>query len=148
MTDSKRLNMVLGILAVVILVTSSITFAYTLIPKGDTSIVIVNEVEYTWGELFDDVDLLNEFRTITFEIDGESYSGIRLSDIVNDTGLANPSAHQYKVYASDGYQKDVSWENMLNGFLTLEDKKTVFPGLTRSYWVGGLEHPVTGIEVV
>ena len=144
MTDTKKLNMVLGILAVVILITSSVTFAYTLIPKGDTGIVIVNEVEYTWGELFDDIDLLNEFQTITFEIDGESYTGIRLSDIVNDTGLADPSAHQYRISASDGYQKDVSWENMLNGFLIEEEKKTVFPELTRSFWVTD----VVSIEVV
>jgi hypothetical protein len=39
------------------------------------------------------------------------------------------------VTGSDGYQKDVSWDNMMNGYLELKEKRAVFPALTKTFWV-------------
>ncbi len=142
MTDIKRLNLILGILAVLILVTSCAAFAYIMIPK-DTSMVVVNDVEYTWDELFEN------FQTTTFNAKDTSFEGILLSDIIYDTGLANPEGHQYIIASSD-YQKTVNWTSMVNGFLVREgngvvnDKITIFPGLPQQYWV----YDVMTIEVI
>jgi hypothetical protein len=136
--EMKRLNMILGVLAVVTLVTSCVTFAYTLIPQGDTTKVIVNDTDYTRNDIF------TYFGDVSFEANEDSYEGVRLSDVIIDTGLAKPGSHQYKIIASDGYQKDVTWEDMQNGFLVEDEFKTIFPGLTRSFWV----RDVISIEVV
>ena len=57
MTDAKRLNTVLGIIAVLILVLSFSAFAYTLVPKGDATLVVVNEVDYGWDAIFNDFEM-------------------------------------------------------------------------------------------
>lgn len=140
MIEIKRLNMVLGILAVIILVSSSIVFAYTLIPKGDTSKVLVNGTGYAWSEIFG-----GYFYTVNFEASGrdftDSFIGVQLSDIVNDTGLSNPSGHEYTLIGSDGYQSTVNWSSMCSGYLVEDgkgitgDKISIFQGLPQRYWV-------------
>jgi hypothetical protein len=136
--DVKRLKLVLGIVAVVILAGSAAAYYYSQQPKGDVSKVVVNGQDYPWDTLY------QKFDAEDFATDEESLEGIRLSDIVNDTGLEDPGEHQYRVTGSDGYEKDVSWDDMTNGFLVKEGKRTVFPGLTRSFWV----MDVISIEVV
>ena len=138
MTDMRRLNIILGILAAVILVTSCATFAYTLIPQGDTTKVIVNGTEYTRNDVF------TYFGAVSFEANDESYEGVRLSDIIIESGLPNAASHDFRISASDGYQKDVSWDDMVDGYLVEEEFKTVFPELTRSFWV----RDVISIEVI
>ena len=138
MTDMRRLNIILGILAAVILVTSCATFAYTLIPQGDTTKVIVNGTEHTRNDVF------TYFGTVSFEANDESYEGVRLSDIIIESGLPNAASHDFRISASDGYQKDVSWDDMVNGYLVEDEFKTVFPELTRSFWV----RDVISIEVI
>jgi len=136
--EAKRLNMILGILAVAILVSSCAVFAYTQIPKGDTTKVVVNGTDYTRN------DIITYFGSVDFVANEQEFEGVRLSDIILDTGLASPSGYQYKISASDGYQKDVTWEDMQNGFLVEDEFKTVFPELTKSFWVTD----VISIEVV
>ena len=131
-TDTKKFRMVLGALAATILIISCTAFAYSLIPKGDTSKVIVNDVEYTWAELFDD------FESESFEANGDDYLGIPIGRIINDTGLENPTSHQYRITGSDDYQKDVSWTDVENGYLVKDENKVVFPEKTRSFWVKNL----------
>ena len=128
----------LGIVAVVILVGSAAAYYYSQQPKGDVSKVVVNGKDYPWDTLYEDFD------TVGFSTDEETMNGIRPSDIINDTGLGDPQDHDYRVTGSDGYQKDVSWDDMVSGFLVKDGKRTVFPGLTTSFWV----RDVVTIEVL
>ncbi len=138
MTDLKRLNLILGVLAAVILISSCAVFAYTLIPQGDTTKIVVNDTDFTRNDIF------TYFGSVGFDANDQSFEGVRLSDIIIDIGLVNPGNKQYKISASDGYQKDVTWDDMVNGFLVEDEFKTVFPELTRSFWV----KDVVSIEVV
>ena len=138
MTDAKRLNTVLGIFAVLILVLSFSAFAYTLIPQGDASLVVVNEVDYSWDAIFTDFEMTD------FIASEEKYQGVLVSSILLDTGLENPESHTYRFTGLDGYQKDVTWQDVQNGYLVEDEHKVVFPNQTRSFWVKDL----ASIEVV
>jgi hypothetical protein len=149
MMEIKKMRLTLGVLAVVILAVSCVVFAYTLIPKGDTSKLIFNDVEYSWDELFG-----GGFSTVQFSAAGKdftnTFTGVRLWDLANSSGLANPEAHEYTVKGSDGYQSTVSWEVFSTGYLVengkdiIHDNITVFPGQTQSTWT----YSVIEIEVV
>ena len=138
MTDSRKLNIALVAVATIILVASCATFAYTLVPKGDVQKVVVNGKDYSWDAVF------TGFQSVNFTANGGNYTGVKLSDIVNDSGLTGQVAHQYTLTGSDGYSKTVTWNDMMGGYLVLDEKKAIFPGLTRSFWVKG----VITIEVV
>jgi hypothetical protein len=125
-------------MAVMILVSSCAAFAYSLAPRGDTTKVIVNDVEYTRNDVF------TYFGDITFEVDGDLFEGVRLSDIIIDSGLPNAVSHDYRIIGSDTYQKDVRWDDMVNGYLVEDEFKTVFPELTKSFWVSDVVY----IEVI
>ena len=129
MLDRKRLNAVLAVLAVVVLVGSCAVYAYTLVPKGDTAKVVINGKDFAWDDVFEQHQLIN------FTGNSVSYQGVKLSDLVNESGVASPESHQYKIAGSDGYTKTVSWANMEGGFLVRAESKAAFPGLTRSFWV-------------
>lgn len=136
--ETKSMNLMLGVLAAFILVSSSAAFAYTLIPRGDTTKVIVAGVGDTRNDVF------TYFASVDFEANGVQYEGVRLTDLIVDAGLPNAAAHDFRISASDGYQKDVSWDELVNGYLVEDEFKTVFPELTRSFWVRDL----VSIEVV
>jgi len=126
------------VLSILVLAGSATAFYFSLQPKGDTSKIVVNGRDYTWEGLF------QRFTPVRFTANGGTYSGVRLSDIINDTGLDDREGHRYKVTGADGYQKEFSWGDLLNGYLVREGKKTIFPGLTKSFWV----RDVVWIEVV
>ena len=138
MTDAKRLNTTLGIIAVLILLLSFSAFAYSLVPKGDASLIVVNEVDYGWDFIFTD------FEIVSFTASGDDFQGVLVSSIILDTGLENPEAYTYKFVGLDGYQKDLSWNDVQNGYLVEDEHKVVFPSQTRSFWVKDL----ASIEVV
>ncbi|MEM4729515.1 MAG: hypothetical protein QXH42_07140 [Thermoplasmata archaeon] len=133
-----RWRLVLALLAFSVLAGSGVAFYFTLQPRGDTGKVVVNGKDYYWDRLF------QSFNTVRFTAGGESYIGVRLSDLINDTGLSNPENHRYRIRGSDGYEKELSWDDMVCGYLVKEEKKTVFPNLTRSFWV----RDVITIEVI
>ncbi len=137
MTESKRLNLILGAVAITILLFSFSVYAYTLMPKGDSEILVVNGMEYDWDAIFSD------FEVTGFEANGLQYEGIRLVDLILDADIENPESHSYRFNALDGYQKDVTWNDIQNGYLTLEHR-SVFPNMTQSFWVRDL----ASIEVI
>jgi hypothetical protein len=95
----------------------------------ETATLKVGNREYTWEQPFDTM-----FDAVTI---GE-YEGIRLSDLVNHTGLADPADHNYTLLASDGYSKTVNWTSMMTGVLVSEDHKTAFEALPSAYNVKDL----------
>jgi hypothetical protein len=62
----------------------------------------------------------------------ETYAptGWSLSDMVNYTGLTDPTAHNYTIIASDGYNKTVTWTGMMGGAVVEDGTKTVFASNT------------------
>ena len=63
----------------------------------------------------------------------ETYEGVSLGVIINQTSLPDPEDHQFKITASDGWNKIVTWNDMMTGILIKEDTMTVFPGLPGKY---------------
>jgi hypothetical protein len=102
--------------------------------------ITVNGQLYTWMQPFDifdnDVSMSNE--TATFE-------GVLLSDLLNSTEIVDPQDHNYTIRASDDYQKEFTWDDMLKGILVDdEDKKVFFPHLDKKFHI----RKVVEIEVV
>lgn len=138
MSDAKKLNMVLAIIAVAILVLSFSAFAYTQIPKGDSDVLVVNGIDYAWDDIFADYEI-HQFTAIE-----QDFDGVSLEEIVLDSGVQNPETHSYRLTGIDGYQKDVNWNDIQNGYLTEDSHRAVFPNMTQSFWVRDL----ASIEVV
>ena len=132
MMDIKRLNLILGIVAVVILVTSCVAFAYTLVPQGDTNKIVVNGMDFTWDDIENDYDI------VSFSVGDLDFEGIKLSDIIENADIQDHENYQYKFTGADGYQKDVDWDDVDTGYIVLEDKKVVFTEQTKSFWVRDL----------
>ncbi len=121
---SRRMNLPLGILAILILAGSLATLLYNELNEAETDTVTVNGKEYGWNELFTDFEKV--------EMDGRT--GVRLSDIVNDTGLEDPEDHEYRVVGADGYTKTVTWDDMLSGIL-MKSKESYFQERVKQYYV-------------
>jgi len=66
---------------------------------------------------------------------GGIYKGILLPDIINFSGVKNPSEHKYKIIGSDGYSKTVGWDHIQNGIFVLEKREVVFSDLPKQFWV-------------
>lgn len=130
---TNPLNPVLGIIAIIVLTGSFSVLLYNTLTEEDTDTLTVNGTEYTWEDLFDDFDVIHM----------DDNEGILLSDIVEDTGLANPEDHEYRIIASDGYTKTVSWDDMQNGIVQ-ESKETYFSELPKQFYV----KDVVEVEVV
>lgn len=128
------MNAALAVVAVAVLMGSGAALAITSKPHGDTEVVVVCGNEYAWSGLPD------AFALTQFEANGVQYSGVKISDIVNSSGLANPEAFEYElVSARDGYSKTVGWSDLLNGYLVPEyENRAVFPAKTKSYWVDNI----------
>ena len=99
----------------------------------------VNGWLYTWDQPFDKLD------EITVQ-DNESntYEGVPLSDLLNDTGLEDQATHNFTITASDDYSKNFTWDDMMNGILVKDGRKSVFPEKEKQFWVGN----IVRIEVV
>jgi hypothetical protein len=134
MAERGKLNVILAIAAVAVLVGSGIALAMANAPHGDKNVLTINGHEYAWDRLKTD------FQTVNFTANGVQYGGIRISDLVNGTGLADPAGHSYElVSARDGYSKTVAWGDLLNGFLVYDyQQRAVFPERTKSFWVDTL----------
>jgi len=131
MAERGKLNMVLAVAAVAVLIGSGLALTVTSAPHGDSDLVIVNGREYMWGCLGDD------FQFVEFDANGVRYQGVKISDVVNGSGLVAPDTYAYElVSARDGYSKTLAWNDLLNGYLVPEyEKRAVFPERTKSFWI-------------
>jgi len=71
-------------------------------------------------------------------VDNATYTGVRPSDLVNHTGLADGSLHNFTIIGSDDYNKTVNWTVMMGGVLVEADMQIVFPELEAKYWVSDI----------
>jgi predicted Zn-dependent protease with MMP-like domain len=95
--------------------------------EGEGVTIMVAGEEVSLDEVFDD------YQMKTVSTGGSTYEGISLSDLINETGFSNPANTQYKISASDGWNQDVTWGDMMNGVLVEEETMTAFPGLPGKY---------------
>jgi hypothetical protein len=138
MSEAKRLNTYLAVTAAAILAVSFGAFAYTLIPQGDADSVTINGTDFSWEGIFAD------YGTETFTAAERDFAGVPLEGLVIDSGVQNPETHTYRLTGLDGYQKDVTWNDIQNGYLTEEEHRAVFPNMTQSFWIRDL----ASVEVV
>jgi len=106
--------------------------------KADT--IMVNGHLFVWQQPFDIIE-----EKLTLE-DNESnmYEGVRLSDVVNLTGISEPSSHQFNIIGAEGYNMTVRWQDMLEGILILDGRRCMFRTLEKAFWVSDIAE----IEVV
>ncbi len=126
-------NLGIGIaLAVVIVIIVGIV--YVVIPDGEgdgsEGGMEFNGQDFSWEELSEDLE--------TKTVDGKE--GLGLSDILNKTSFGDEldddkNETLFTIMAEDGWQKNVSWVDMMRGILLEEDSMTHFPHLTSAYKV-------------
>ena len=59
--------------------------------------------------------------------------------------IVDPQDHNYTISGDDGYQKEFTWDDMLNGILVNDiDKKVFFPDLDKEFHIRN----IVEIEVV
>lgn len=138
MSDAKRLNFILAATAAVILTVSFGALAYTFIPEGNPDLVTICGTYYFWAEIFENWD------SRAFTANDVTYEGVPLNAFLLDSGLQNPESHTYRLTGQDHYHQDVTWNDIQNGYLTLDKHRAVFPGLSQSFWVRDL----ASIEVI
>lgn len=103
------------------------------------STFMVNGWLYTWDQPFDKLD-----EKIVEDNESNSYEGVPLSDLLNDTGIENPDTHNFTITASDDYSKEFTWDDMMNGILVKDEHKSVFPEKDKKFWI----KDIARIEVV
>ncbi|MGA1819911.1 MAG: hypothetical protein ACMUHU_02760 [Thermoplasmatota archaeon] len=97
--------------------------------EGDT--ITVNGKLFTWMQPF---DLFTENVLVVNET--TEYEGVLLSDLINATSLVDPQLHNFTLTASDDYEQEVTWDDMLKGILVNdEDHMTYFPHLSKKYQI-------------
>lgn len=127
MENERNIGRFTTLLATIILLTgiASTIYVESLKEEKQTDNVIhINEIDYEIEDIF--VDFI--------EISIEEFSGILLSDLLNDTSLINPEDYHYKVIGEDGYAKTIEWKHMKKGILTRE-KNVVFENLPQQFWI-------------
>ncbi len=98
----------------------------------DISILVAGE-DVSLDTIFDDHPSISVEGT-----DMVTYEGVSLGVIINLTSLSDPEDHQFKITAYDGWNKIVTWNDMMAGILVKEDTMTVFPGLPGKYRIRGV----------
>ena len=130
----SRTNLLLGILAMIIIFGSLSALVYNAMNTRSTDVLTVNGVDYDWDTI------QNDFETI--EYDGNS--GISVEELIKDSGVKETEGKSFRFIGSDGYEKEVPWDDMKNGIIDTNEKKVIFPELAKAFWVRDLVE----IEVV
>jgi len=104
------------------------------IHRSDPDAIEVNDRQYVAKQPFyifaDDL--------VEVTVDNATYTGVRPSDLVNHTGLADGSLHNFTIIGSDGYNQTVNWSDMVSGVLVEANMQIVFPELETEYWVSDI----------
>jgi len=123
----KQTKVLLGMGLVIILALVVIAGCTEDNDDVDEVTMTINGEEVTLSSIFED------HTTTSVTIGGIDYTGITLSDLVNETGLSDPENYQYNITASDGWYQTVTWENMQVGIIVEEETMTAFPDLPGKY---------------
>jgi hypothetical protein len=129
-----RINLVLGIIALMIIIGSLSALVYNAANTRSTDILTVNGKDYDWETLESDFEIM-EFA---------GHSGIPVEDLLEDAGIEDPAGRSFRFIGADGYEKEVPFSDMENGMINTDEKKVIFPELAKAFWVRDLVE----IEVV
>jgi len=110
-----------------------VKYLVDIVPSTSLTPIVLNGMEFYMDYMPKRVGQ----KTLVYN-DTYNATGFSLSDMVNYTSLASPEAHSYTIIASDGFMKNVTWANMMDGVVVPQDTKTVFLGLTKGYMVKNL----------
>jgi hypothetical protein len=113
---------ILPLIAIALLITGCISSLYVYANTIDTQTITINNQEYTYNFIQSNT----QPRTI------ETFTGIALDDFIIQTGLNEPSKHNYTLIGSDGYQKTINWDHLTNGLLTAEGE-AIFSNLPKAF---------------
>jgi hypothetical protein len=134
-TGRKRgMNIFLGVIAALILLGSLGALVYNALNTRGSTVLEVNGKEYEWETLYDDFEIMT--------VDG--HEGVSVKNVIIDSGISEPEGKSFRFKGSDGYQKEVPWDDVRTGLLNKDDKKVIFPDLAKAFWVRDLVE----IEVV
>jgi hypothetical protein len=92
--------------------------------------IIVNGREYILEDIFEDFD-----KTTVRGSNDLEYEGVSLKALLEDAGVGDLSPHTYTISGSDGYWKNVTYQDIEAGIIVEEDQMTVFPDLPGKYRV-------------
>ncbi|MDG6224912.1 MAG: hypothetical protein QCI82_05295 [Candidatus Thermoplasmatota archaeon] len=129
-----RINLILAVLALIILIGSFSALVYNAMSTEETDVLIVNDKEYDWGSLERDLPM----------IEHEGRTGISLVALLEDAGVKDVGSRSFRFIGADGYRKEVPGEDIGNGFIVIEEKKVVLPGMAKAFWV----RDIVEIEVI
>ncbi|MDG6224911.1 MAG: hypothetical protein QCI82_05290 [Candidatus Thermoplasmatota archaeon] len=102
--------------------------------------ILVNDHLFTWKQPFHMID-----DTVTLkDADENDIEGVYLSQVINLTIANDQASHTYNIIGSDGYNRTVSWEDMTQGILVEEGRKSFFPHLSKKFHISD----IVEIEVI
>ncbi|RLF45535.1 MAG: hypothetical protein DRN29_06530 [Thermoplasmata archaeon] len=127
MGKNRGVERIASIFAIFLLLIGTVSTIYVYSfreEKQAGNAIIINGVEYDMNEIFSSFEkkYINEF------------SGILLSDLINETSIQSPENHEYAIIGADGYTKTVKWGDMKEGILTNE-RRVIFQNLPRQFWI-------------
>ena len=127
-----KVERVVPVIAITLLLvgTFSTIYVQSYGEKGSSDYLKINGKEFQINEI---VKACSE-KEIKPEAGG-IYKGVLLSDMINFSGVKNPSGYKYKIIGSDGYSKTVGWNSVQNGIFVLEKREVVFSDLPKKFWV-------------
>jgi hypothetical protein len=132
-------DLIIPLIAFFIILTGTASSIYTYTTQSnleiDTNIILISDKEFDMDWIFSNV-LSRTFESL-------NSSGIALDDLIIKSGVDNPSFHSYIFIGSDGYSRNVEWENLKNGLLD-DKKRVVFFDLPKAFNV----RDIIEIEVI
>lgn len=115
---------ILPLFAIALLLTGCIASLYVYATTSNTQSISINNLEYSYEQIFTNT----QPRII------DIYNGIALDDFIIKAGITDPTTHDYLIIGSDGYQKTVQWDHLINGLLTPEGE-VIFSNLAKAFRV-------------
>ena len=122
--DTMGKDRIIPLFAMILLIIGCLSSLYVYANTIHTPTITINNQEFSYEQLFENT----KTRTI------ETSEGIALDDLINHSGVTEPSRHDYTIIGADGYQKTVKWNHLQNGLLTLEGQ-VIFSNLAKAFRV-------------
>ncbi len=104
------------------------------VPLGQLAIIMAGEpwsasAELTWDEVFDGL------ATENFTHNADNYTGVNMTAVLEYADFSDLTNYTYTIEGVDGYSMTVTWADVQNGYLVLDQYKSVFPHLDNSFKV-------------
>lgn len=122
--DTMGKDRIIPLFAMILLIIGCLSSLYVYANTIHTPTIIINNQEFSYEQLLENTNP----RTI------DAFEGIALDDLITNSGITEPSRHEYTIIGADGYQKTVKWNHLQNGLLTPEGQ-VIFSNLAKAFRV-------------